>query len=324
MMQPQWRQHARGLRKAARRLLRRLAGTAALPTANPSCVYSIGMYRGSSPCAFAPAQGLVNPVITREHVTDLRAWFVADPFMVQVGGVWHMFFEVLNLDSQKGEIALATSEDGLQWRYRQRVLNEPFHLSYPYVFESEGSLFMIPESNQAKEVRLYRAARFPTEWVLCEVLLREPWLNDASVFHHHDRWWMFVENSELKHDTLRLFSAERLTGPWTEHPASPIVRGDPHTARPGGRVVAHEGRVIRYAQDCHPAYGLRVRAFEVTKLTGTAYEEKPAVPHPILQPGGRGWNRCGMHHVDAHRLADGSWLACVDGWHDSNDPDWAG
>jgi hypothetical protein len=36
---------------------------------------------------------------------------------------------------QEGEIGLATSEDGLKWDYKQVVLNEPFHLSYPYVFE---------------------------------------------------------------------------------------------------------------------------------------------------------------------------------------------
>jgi hypothetical protein len=34
----------------------------------------------------------------------------------------------------------------------------------------------------------------------------------------------------------------------------------------------------------------------------------------MLSASGRGWNAGGMHHVDVHRLEDGYWLACVDGW----------
>jgi hypothetical protein len=121
---------------------------------------------------------------------------------------------------------------------------------------------------------------------------------------------------------LRLFSAERLSGPWREHPASPIIRGDPHLARPGGRVVSDGRRLIRYSQDCHPFYGLAVRAFEITELTTTTYREVLTSSKPILKASGRGWNRCGMHHIDPHCLAPGRWLACVDGWFDQNDPDW--
>ena len=29
---------------------------------------------------------------------------------------------------------------------------------------------------------------------------------------------------------------------------------------------------------------------------------------------GAGWNRDGMHHIDAHRAPEGDWIACVDGW----------
>lgn len=35
---------------------------------------------------------------------------------------------------------------------------------------------------------------------------------------------------------------------------------------------------------------------------------------PLLGPGPFAWNRDGMHHLDAHRLDDGTWFACVDGF----------
>ena len=48
-------------------------------------------------------------------------------------------------------------------------------------------------------------------------------------------------------------------------------------------------------------------------LTPTAFEEIEDA-EGALAPSGRGWNAGGMHHVDAHCLAPGQWLACVDGF----------
>jgi len=68
-----------------------------------------------------------------------------------------MFFEVMNSQTGKGDIGSAASRDGLHWEYRQIVLSESFHLSYPYVFYVGGEYFMIPESYEANSMRLYRA-----------------------------------------------------------------------------------------------------------------------------------------------------------------------
>jgi len=276
-------------------------------------VWSIGIYSGTSPFALAPVAA--NPVLTPEHVSDVPAVFVADPFLVRADGCWHMFFEVMNWRSGKGEIGLATSADGIHWSYRRIVLAEPFHLSYPYVFEWGKEYYLVPESHQAGAVRLYRARKFPGDWVYAGTLLTGSYLADASLLHHGGRWWLFVDTSPaMNNDTLCLFFAECLDGPWREHPASPVIAGDPHLARPAGRMLVTGGRVFRFAQDCEPHYGLSVRAFEVTRLSETHYEERPVTAQPILGPDGSGWNAGGMHHIDVQPLDDGLWLAAVDGW----------
>jgi hypothetical protein len=172
---------------------------------------------------------------------------------------------------------------------------------------------MIPESQRAGAVRLYRADPFPSRWRYVGDLLTGPTFFDSTVFRRDDRWWMLTETSG--EDTLRLFQAADLTGPWREHPRSPIVSGDRHASRPAGPVVADGDRLLRFAQDCVPLYGTGVRAFEITKLTPDAYEERPAAAGPVLGPGARRWNSRGMHQLDAHRLDDGRWIACVDGWY---------
>ena len=274
--------------------------------------WAIGIYTGDSPLRLSPASGIGNPVISYKDISDARASFVADPFMVIEQGVWHMFFEVMNEESDKGEIGLATSNDCLHWEYQKIVLKESFHLSYPYVFKWEGDYYMIPETLAANSVCLYRADPFPERWSCVGNLISER-CADPSIFRFNEMWWMFVCSPPKKSETLRLYYSSHLRGPWQGHPASPIVDGDACIARPAGRVTLSGGKLIRFAQDCHALYGAQVRAFEITDLTPTTYGEKEASSTPVLFAASEGWNSHAMHHLDPHLIAEGNWIACVDG-----------
>ena len=284
------------------------------PQPSNKALWSIGIYSGASPLALTPHEGNASPVVTREHVTDVPAGFVADPFLIRSDGTWHMFFEVLNRRNRRGVIGLATSDDLSFWKYQRIVLSEPFHLSYPHVFEWMGAHYMVPETHETHTIRLYKADPFPDRWTLVHTLISGRPFADATLFRHDDRWWLFTETSpSMKHDTLRLYYADDLFGAWTEHPASPIVDGNAHIARPAGAVVPTDGGFIRYAQDCTPRYGMRVNALEITNLTTTTYTERPAREAPILSGSSMGWNAMRMHHLDAHCVEPGRWIAAVDG-----------
>jgi hypothetical protein len=276
-------------------------------------MWSIGIYTGDTPFRLAAPPGVANPVLSARDVTDVPAEFVADPFMIRSGGGWHMFFEVLNAARGQGEIGHATSPDGLRWTYRGIVLSEPFHLSYPYVFAWRGGVFMVPESLEPEEIRLYRADPFPHRWRYVKPLVRMRGA-DPSLCRFRRRWWLFVCPTPHRHDTLELYFAPDLEGPWTRHPRSPVVEGDARVARPAGRVLVRAGRVTRFAQDCLPRYGTQVRAFSVSQLTPEDYREAEHGASPVLRPAGAGWNGMRMHHLDAHPAPAGGWIACVDGF----------
>ncbi len=274
--------------------------------------WAIGIYTGDTPYSLSAPRNIRNPVITAADVSDIPAQLVADPFLVREQDTWYMFFEVMNEQTDQGDIALATSADGLRWRYDRVVLDEPFHLSYPFVFEWEGAYYMIPETSGANAVRLYRATEFPTQWTLVGTLMEgSPYL-DSVVVRFEDRWWLFTTPTH-DNDMLRLYYADELLGPWVEHPQSPIVAGDANIARPAGRFILQDGRIIRYAQDDEPGYGNQVLAFEITELTTTTYEERLVSEESVLDPGDTRWNRRGMHHVDPHQIDGARWLAAVDG-----------
>jgi hypothetical protein len=282
-----------------------------IPIANHAG-FAIAIYSGPSPLSLSPRPDSHDPSLTYADVTDIPARFVADPFLIKKDDRWWLFFEALNTKTNQGDIAVASSADTKSWHYERVVLDEPFHLSYPYVFENNGEFYMLPESAEAGELRLYRARSFPFQWELCATLLKGTFL-DSSIAFYQGMWWLFTTTSR-QNDELALYFAKDLIGPWQVHPASPIVRHDPYRSRPGGRVIELNGHLLRFAQIDQPNYGQGIRAFEVLKLTTDAYEEKEASTQPIIQASGVGWNAAGMHQVDAHQVDDHTWLASVDGY----------
>jgi len=273
--------------------------------------WDIEIYRGPSPFALRNMDKAKNPVLTAASVTDVVAEFIADPFIIHTGDTWYMFFETLVKDTNKGVISLATSADGLSWAYQRVLLEEPFHLSYPYVFAWNQTYYMIPESAQAQSVRLYKATDFPTSWVF-QVELLQGVHRDPSIFRHDGMWWMFTETSHDRRGTLRLYLADQLTGPWREHPQSPVVDGNPHITRPGGRVIESAGSVYRVTQDVYPDYGIQLFAFEIVELTSTTYREVQVGDSAILKGQKTGALADRIHHMDAYQLSDGQWIAAID------------
>ncbi len=284
--------------------------------------WSIGIYTGNSPLSLGPDFKTAEKgyVLSAADISDVRARFVADPFLFRKGPQWHLFFEVYNIGANRGEIGLATSTDGFHYSYERIVLSEPFHVSYPYIFAHEEAMYMVPESAEAKSIRLYKAVQYPYSWTFVKELVKGSYC-DSSIFNFQGKWWIFTcfepshdKSPEPRHNDLHLFFADSLQGPFIEHPKSPIVKGNAHVARPGGRIILFDGKIIRFAQDSQPTYGKSLNALQVTVLTETDFEEQALGVNPILTASGKGWNRHGMHHLDAHELENGTWIGCVDGY----------
>ncbi len=271
--------------------------------------WSIAIAFCNDPIAISGHGHEFRQVLTGKDVTDVPASFVADPFMVRHGEKWYMFFEVLNTSNNLGEIGMASSSDLVEWTYEKIVLRENFHLSYPSIIEYGDKIFMIPESRQSGEVRLYEAVDFPNTWTFKKALITGNYA-DPSLFYHNGQWWMFALHGTSE---LHLFYAAAPDGPWQPHPKMPLIANSLSTTRPAGRPLSYNGRLIRFAQDGVPIYGNKVRAFEVDLLTTTAYEEHEIDESPILKASRSGWNAAAMHHIDAHVLPDGNWVACIDG-----------
>lgn len=269
---------------------------------------SIGLLSGDTPWTLTEDPSTASPIITAETVTDCRAAFVADPFAMRVGDVWNLYFEVMNQDTGKGEIGLATSVDLRSWEYGGLVLVEPFHLSYPAVYFVDGEYWMVPESWESGQVRLYRATDFPRGWKLDTVLVDGVSGTDPTLYRHDDGSWsmLLCEAGRRHNETLWRYDSPALRGPWQLAAESPLVHEDASRSRPGGHVFTFADQRYRMAQNCSQRYGEALRSFPL---------EAPwtAGGMDVLVPTGAGWRGLGGHHADLHPDVHGGVLAFVDG-----------
>lgn len=203
---------------------------------------------------------------------DAGRWrYLADPFGLVRGDALHVFVEAFDYRIKRAhierhEFALAD----LSWRGQATVLDKPFHLSYPQVFEHGGETWMVPESFQAGEVALYRAVDASLDrWERHGCLLAGP-IADASLIEHDGRWWMFytlVGPNARDQRELHVAHAPRLAGPWTPLAGNP-VRTSRDGARPAGRpFVGRDGMLVLPVQDSSTGYGGATRLLRFPVLT---------------------------------------------------------
>ncbi|HUQ10646.1 MAG TPA: hypothetical protein VM146_10050 [Steroidobacteraceae bacterium] len=190
------------------------------------------------------------------------------------------------------------------------------HLSYPNFVEYDGAKFLFPECAQSGRLTKYRLDESGVPRLPGELLFDQP-LIDATLLKHDGRWWLFgtMPGAAQSESHLYLFHSLDLDGSWTPHPLNPVVI-DPACARPAGRIMVKDGRLIRPAQDCERRYGNGLAFMEITLLTTDRYEEQLLTR---LVPPARGFPRHGIHTFNIVESPAGS-MAILDGYTVQFDP----
>jgi hypothetical protein len=263
-----------------------------------------------------PIADFINPQRERKPVkwlpTPGPGEFVADPFGLVRDGQLTVFCEYLNYRAAAVGSIAAIQPFGAATRIPVTIGPvPPVHLSYPAVFEHEGRVLCIPETQGAREVALYGLERFPDRWVKIATLIADVTVVDATLFQHGELWWLAGASdpggAQLGAD-LHLWYATDISGPWTAHPSNP-VKTDVCSARPAGTPFVSDGVLYRPAQDSSLTYGSRVVINRVVTLTTTTFREEPAA---FVAPDASGPYPDGLHTLSAvggMTLIDGKRLA---------------
>ena len=211
-----------------------------------------------------------------------RMW--ADPFPIVHDGQHLIFVEELLFARNKGHISVMELGPDGRPRRPELVLETENHLSYPFLLTWKGETFMIPESARAgdapadigsRSVPVFRARRFPYEWVQDSVILEGLEVFDPTIVEIDGTWWLFCTQAEpgaSTWDELHLFHGPTPFGPWTAHLRNP-VKSDVRSARPAGRPYRKDGVWYRPAQNCSVRYGYALSINRIDRLTTTEYRE---------------------------------------------------
>jgi hypothetical protein len=235
--------------------------------------------------------------------------FYADPFPVFWQGRDYMFFEDLDHKTQKGIISVVEFDASGSPGPVIPVLEEPWHLSYPFMIESGGEIWMIPEASQSGKITIYRARNFPRDWERYTALVTDIEAADATIISHGGKMWMFAVVRKAiggYSDTLSIWTSDQLFGTWSPLQTNPVLVDD-RTARPAGAFVMRDGQLMRPVQDCRKGYGAALSLARVTRLDETGFEQ---VIETQLAPG-RAWPGRKLHTLNSNgrlEAIDGSIL----------------
>ena len=204
------------------------------------------------------------------RVGDLR--FCADPFLFNWKGFNWLFYESLDKEG-KGFLGCYKEENG-KWIQQGRVLEEPWHLSYPQVFADDGKVYMVPESCNFGngDVSLYESIDFPRGWRKIATLIDHPFA-DSTILKYNGHWYMACYTIP-PNETAELWHAPTLLGPWMRHPMWNKVNQSRRLRRCGGRFIIRDEQLYRVAQDCNSVlYGKRLFLVKIKEISPTVYRE---------------------------------------------------
>ena len=235
-----------------------------------------------------------------KEIKNPKGRFLADPFVIESCGETFIFTEDLFYKDNKGRISVI-KVDGDHYDFLGVVLEEDFHLSFPFVFKDGDDIYMIPESSNNFDIRLYKCIDFPLKWEFEKQLMTDIDAADTMLFKNEETWFMLTNicSSKIKDHQSELhifFSKDFKNDQWTPIKDGNPVIFDPLKARNGG-FFRHNGRLYRVNQAHGQAhYGESFRLNEIVTLSKENYLEKEV---SIVEPNFKD-SAISTHHFNAN------------------------
>ncbi len=180
-----------------------------------------------------------------------RWGWAADPFPIIYKGSLYIFAEIFLYKTERnGVIAYCKLENGRfsDWKV---TMDRHWHISYPNVFVVNDHLYMCPETRQNGEVAVYELKDFPDKWEKVKVLLSNVQYVDTTFCKYKGESFLFTFKP-VRAGSKGALCLYRIV---KENLVLHMESGDTVSARPGGKVIHKDGRLIRVAQDGTSGYG---------------------------------------------------------------------
>ncbi|MDC0422815.1 hypothetical protein OAL85_00875 [Methylophilaceae bacterium] len=194
--------------------------------------------------------------------------FLADPFGIWKDNKLYIFYEGFDYRFKKGRIDCTVLNKNFKEIESFIVLDESFHLSYPFIVEDNNSIYIIPESSRAEKTLIYKFKEFPRKLEPVGELIPNLGMVDPSLIKYQGKWWCFYslfDKNDTANGDLHIAYSKNLLGPWKKHPKNPVIV-DYGSSRMGGKPFLLRGDLHLPIQDSETTYGAKLKIIKVDLL----------------------------------------------------------
>ena len=176
--------------------------------------------------------------------------YLADPFIISNSGKNYCFVEEYSFKTSKGRISVYEI-NSTKALYLGHAIEEPFHMSFPYLFTFEGKTYMLPETSANNDIRIYESVKFPLKWKLKKILMKDIFAVDSMILFHDNLWWLLTNinpdnGTDACSDLCIFYSSHPFSETWHEHKLNPLII-DSELARNGG-LLFDKDAIFRVSQ----------------------------------------------------------------------------
>lgn len=204
-------------------------------------------------------------------ILNTKEYWFADPLLFEDGEDTYLFVEAFNRKTYKGDIGLFKIDEGMIAGFELLIENN-FHMSYPFVFKHDDKYYMIPESEENSTVDLYVADHFPYGWRKEKTLLSGVHYVDTTLLRICGRFFLFTYSLEGSKWTLLIFEMDIEK---KEVSLFQSIEYASNVCRPAGKFFMDEnGRCLRPVQNCINGYGEGILIYEIQFINEKFRERK--------------------------------------------------
>ncbi len=209
-----------------------------------------------------------------------RYWF-ADPFIFEKNGMAYLFYEAYDLVKQRGFIGYSVINDKFE-ATKPRIIIKGEHKSFPYIFEKNDDIYIMPESCCERKICLYKAVSFPDTWVMDKDIILNIFATDSIMISYDN------VNSILTSEQYLFPKKEHVVSCWVknrlmqlddsfnvleEENNGLVVSEGEEGIRNAGALFSYDGIQYRAGQNCkNGAYGKGIKFFKI--ITTKPYLEE--------------------------------------------------
>ena len=203
--------------------------------------------------------------------------FIADPFTYKFNNSKYLICESYDYNLKKAELMKFHYDKALFVEDESMYYNH--HISYPYPFEVDGEIYIIPEKSGTGTTDIIKLkSSLSTSEIISTIDIP---MIDPTLFFYKGIWWIFYTLNDIPNDIkksymnvkLHAIYSDSFKGPWIQHKLNPL-KTDVTSSRPAGQVFEKDGSLFFPTQDCSKTYGSAITINKINHLSPENFEDE--------------------------------------------------